>query len=227
MTLNPRAALLDTDLFRAMAPAEIDAILAGASSAKVDAGQVVLHRGDPASRLIVILQGRLRVSVVSADGNEATLRVLGPGQVVGEISLLDGRVASADVQAAEPCQLLFVQRATVLGLLRRDPELCLRLMAVLCQRLRQANETVEDLALYTLSERVGRVLLRLARDFGRKEAHGIVLGIKLSQREIASLVGASREKVNRELRLWEETGAIAKRQGTLVILRPERLYGEM
>jgi len=226
MKLDARTAFLASDLLRTMAATDLDAVLARATSKSVETGHVILHRGNPASGPIVILQGRLHISVVSEDGGEATLHVLGPGQEVGEISLLDGRPASADVQAIEPCQLLLVHRANVLAILRRDAELCLRLMAVLCQRLRQANDTVEDLALYNLPDRIGRVLLRLAREFGRTEGSGVAIGIKLSQREIASLVGASREKVNRELRLLEEAGVISKRIGGIVILKPAELGGK-
>jgi CRP-like cAMP-binding protein len=206
-----------------MGPAEIDAVLARAVIRTVEAGETVIHRGDPSAGLIMILQGRLRIGVVSAEGREVTLRVLGAGQVLGEISLLDGKPASADVQAVEDCSLLQVARSHILDLLRRDAELCLRMMAVLCQRLRQANDTVEDLALHDLPRRIGRVLLRLAREFPKPDKQGIGIGVKLSQREIALLVGASREKVNRELCLLEASGTIRKQAGHLVILRPDSL----
>lgn len=218
-----RAALLASELFRAMSAPQIDAVLARAVVRRVAAGETILHRGDPSTGLIVILEGRMRISVISPDGGEVILGLLGPGEVLGEISLLDGRERSADVTTMEPCALLIVERAHIMEMLRRDAELCLRMMAVLCRRLRQANETVEDIALLDLPARVARVLRRLAREFGKPEKTGIRIGAKLSQKDIGMLVGASREKVNRELRTLEEAGTIAKRDGHLVILRPRDL----
>ncbi len=219
MTPNPaRAALLASDLFRTM---DVDALLARASTREVARGEMVLRRGDPSTGLIVILVGRLRIGVVSAEGGEVSLGVLGPGEVLGEISLLDGQPRSADAQAMEAGRLLVIQRAHILDMLRADAELCLRMMAVLCRRLRAANETAEDIALLDLPARIGRVLARLGREFGKPGRLGLVIELKLSQRDIALLVGASREKVNRELRVLEESGAIAKQDGRIVILRRE------
>jgi len=218
-----RAALLASDLFRTMSACEIDAVLARASVRHVAAGETILHRGDKSAGLIVILSGRLRISVVSPEGGEVTLGVLGPGEVLGEISMLDGRERSADAQTMEAAALLVVDRAHILDVLRRDADLCLRLMAVLCRRLRQANETVEDIALLDLQSRVARVLARLAREFGTPVKGGIRIGPKLSQKDIAMLVGASREKVNRELRALEQAGSIAKQDGHLLIVRPRDL----
>ena len=222
-TSELRTALRTSDLLRAMSDAQLDAVLARATARTAEAGDTVIRRGDAGPGLILVLHGRLRVGVVSVDGREITLRVLGAGEVIGEMSLLDGEPASADVQALESVSLLLVPSAAMLALMRQDFELCLAMMAVLCQRLRHANETAEDLALHGLPARIGRVLGRLARDFGSATADGILLGVALPQRELAQLVGASREKVNRELRALEARGILARRQGRLVILRPDLL----
>ena len=218
-----RAALRASDLLRRASETQLDAVLARAATRQAQAGEMVIRRDDAGAGLIVVLEGRLRVGLVSADGREVTLRVLGAGQIIGEMSLLDGHPASADVQAIEHTSMLLVPRTHMLDLLRHDGELCLRMMAVLCQRLRHANETAEDLALHDLSARIGRVLLRLARDFGRQAVDGIVIAVALPQRELARLVGASREKVNRELRTMEALGVLARRNGRLVILKPDAL----
>lgn len=221
---NHRAALLASDLFRAMDAPTVDAVLARATVRRIAAGEDLLHRGDPASGLFVVLEGRLRVSVVSAEGGEVMLGMLGPGEVIGEMSLLDGQPRSADVAAIEPSALLFVERAHVMELLRRDAALCLRLMAVLCRRLRDANEAVEDVALLDVPARLGRVLLRLARGFGVAEPGGAVrIGARVSQRDLALLAGTSRETANRELRALEAAGVIGKSQGRIVLLRPDDL----
>ena len=146
--------------------------------------------------------------------------MLGAGEILGEISLLDGAERSADVAALEDCVLLIVERAGFLGLLRRNPDLCLKLMGELCRRLRHANLAVEDLALLDLPGRIGKLLLGLPQIVGPTRSR---LTIRLSQRDLATLAGGSREKINRQLRIWEKAGVIARDRGHIVILRPERL----
>jgi len=161
--------------------------------------------------------GRVRVSVVSEDGREVTLRVLGAGDVVGEMSLLDGEPCSADVNALEDCALLVIERAQFLHLLRSNSDLCLRLMSFLTRRLRRANAALEDMALLDLPTRLGRLLARLAADYGVPCRSGTRIEVRLSQKDLRSLVGASREKVNRQIRQWEEEGVLSKDSGRMVV----------
>jgi len=173
--------------------------------------------------MIAILQGRIRVSITTADGHEISLTVLGPGDVVGEIALLDGGERSADVTAIDEGVLLTIQRGEFLPLLQENSSLCLRLMQVLCERLREANRSLEELATLSLSARLGRLLIRLATDYGTRVGEELRLGVRLSQKDLATLIGASREKVNRQIRVWEQAGALMHDQGYLVICKPEIL----
>jgi len=215
-----RAALATVPLFRPLSAAEIDQILGQTALQRRPRGAQILRKGDPGSGMIVILQGAARVSALAADGREVSYAVLGAGEILGEISLLDGAERSADVAALEDCVLLIVERAGFLGLLRRNPDLCLKLMGELCRRLRHANLAVEDLALLDLPGRIGKLLLGLPQIVGPT---GSRLTIRLSQRDLATLAGGSREKINRQLRIWEKAGVIARDRGHIVILRPERL----
>ena len=218
-----RDALGRSALFRVLEPAERDAVLAQASVRRVVRGAVLLRRGDPASVAFVVIAGRVRIGLTAEDGREVTIGMLGPGEVIGEMSMLDGGEVSADATAIEDGTLLVIERARFLRLLRENADLCLRLMAVLCGRLRQANATLEEMALLDLPTRLGRVLLRLGREWGNRTPRGLRIEVKLSQKDLATLVGASREKVNRQLREWEEAGAVEKDLGRLVIVRPEAL----
>jgi CRP-like cAMP-binding protein len=161
--------------------------------------------------------------VISEDGREATLGVLGPGNILGEMAVLDAEEVSADVTALEECVLLVIERARFLRLLQSSSDLCLRLMAVLCRRLRRANDAFEGMALLDLEARLGRLLLRLASDYGNPSPRGTRIEIRLSQKDLSSIVGGSREKVNRQLRLWEQAGVLAKDGGRMVIVRPDAL----
>jgi CRP/FNR family cyclic AMP-dependent transcriptional regulator len=218
-----REILLQVPLFRALTPAELDAISARASTQAYPRGSTILRKGDPATGMIVILQGRVRIGLVSDEGKEVTLRVLGAGEVLGEISFLDGEERSADVTALEDCVALNVERAHFLSLLHGSSDLCLRLMKTLCQRIRRTSLSLEEAISLDLPTRLGRHLLRMAQDYGIPTPRGTRIGLRMSQGEIAALVGVSREKVNRQLRSWKSEGVIATDQGYLVMLRPEQL----
>jgi CRP/FNR family transcriptional regulator, cyclic AMP receptor protein len=218
-----RQALTKTQLFQALQPADLDAILARAMVRRAPRGEVIRRRGDPGSGMVIIVSGRVRISLVSEDGREVTLTVLGPGEVLGEMTLLDGGECSADATAQEDSVLLTLERTQFLGLLRSNSDLCLHLMSVLCQRLRRSNAALEDMALLDLSTRLGRLLLRLCGDYGVACRGGTRIEVKLSQKDLSSLAGASREKVNRQLRQWEQEGILGKDNGRLLVIRPQAL----
>jgi CRP/FNR family cyclic AMP-dependent transcriptional regulator len=185
--------------------------------------EVVLRRGDANGGMVVIMSGRVRISVVSEDGKEATLGVLGAGEVLGEMSLLDGEPCSADVTAQEDCVLLVIERGQFLALLRANSGLCLHLMTMLTKRLRRANSALEDMALLDLPTRLGRLLARLASDYGVPVRSGTRIEVRLSQKDLSTLVGASREKVNKQIRQWEEEGVLSKDGGRMVIADAQAL----
>lgn len=218
-----RAMLARTQLFQSLRPEDLEAVLERVVIRRATRGEVLLRRGDPNSGMMMIASGRVRISVVSEDGKEATLSVLGPNEVLGEMSMLDGEDCSADATAQEDCVLLVIERNQFLRLLRANPDLCLHLMAMLTRRLRRANEKLEDMALLDLPTRLGRLLTRLAGEYGVKVRTGTRIEVRLSQKDLSTLVGASREKVNKQLRQWEEDGVLGKDSGRMVIINAEAL----
>ena len=218
-----REALRGCPLFRPLTAAELEAVLTRAVMRRVMPGDVILRCGDPASGMMVILHGRIRVSITAAEGHEISLAVLGPGEVVGEIALLDGGERSTDVTAIDEGVLLTIQRSDFLPLLQESASLCLRLMQVLCGRLREANRSLEELATLSLRARLGRLLLRLAANYGTRVGKELRLEVRLSQKDLGTLIGASREKVNRQIRVWEQAGALMHERGYLIICKPEIL----
>ncbi len=184
---------------------------------------VIMRRGDPGTGMVVILHGSLRVSITSPEGREISVGVLGPGDVAGEMALLDGAERSADVTALQDGVMLEIQRRDFLPLLESSPSLCMHLMQFLCVRLREANRSVEEIATLSLSARLGRLLLRLAGTCGRRVGQSLRLDIRLSQKDLGTLVGASREKVNRQIRQWEQQGALAHEGGYMLIRKPDVL----
>src|SRR5208337_5078298 len=218
-----RAALLSSTLFQAMSPDEITAILSIATDRVVPRGTVIFQKGDPGSSLMAVLKGRVRISTVSPDGKELTLNTIRAGEVFGEIALLDGKPRSADASAIEDTTLLVVERRNLVPFLRTNDDLYLRLLAVLCDRLRRTSMALEEIALLDLPGRLARLLLKLAGDYGRPAPGGVRIDVKLSQRDLATLVASTRESVNKQLRVWREDGVLDLDAGYVVLRRPAAL----
>ena len=187
-------------------PEELDEILKFASERRVRRGQTIFQRGDNGSSMMAVLRGRVRISSVSGDGKEVTLNVISPGEIFGEFALLDGKPRSNDAAASEDTLLLVVERRHFLPFLAQNQDLTLRLLAVLCDKLRRTSMALEEIALFDLPVRLARVLLKLAEDYGRPSAAGTRIDLKLSQRDLSNLVASSRESVNKQLRAWRENG---------------------
>jgi len=218
-----RAALLASSLFQAMQPDELDGILRFAVERRVPRGQMIFQKGSDGSSLMAVLRGRVRISTVSAEGREIVLNMINPGEVFGEIALLDGKPRSADATAIEITDLLIVERQHFVPFLKTNDDLYLRLLGVLCERLRRTSMALEDLALFGLPTRLARLLLKFSEDYGRRTPAGMRIELKLSQRDISTLVAASRETVNKQLSQWREEGVIAMEAGCLLVKRPDIL----
>jgi CRP-like cAMP-binding protein len=218
-----REALLGSQLFAAMQPAELDEILKFASERRVRRGQTIFQRGDNGSSMMAVLRGRVRISTISSDGKELTLNVINPGEIFGELALLDGKPRSNDCTAAEDTLLLVVERRHFIPFLAQNHDLALRLLAVLCDKVRRTSTALEEIALFDLPERLARVLLKLADDYGRASSTGIRIDLRLSQRDLSNLVASSRESVNKQLRIWREDGIMELEEGFLVLRRPGEL----
>ena len=218
-----RASLLASPLFAAMTPAELDAILTMAIEHRYHRGQTIFQKDDAGSALMAVLAGRVRISAVSAEGKEMTLNVISPGEVFGEIALLDGKPRSADATAIEETILLVLERRDFLPFVLNNQDLTARLLAILCERLRRTSVALEDIALFDLPVRLGRVLLKLGEDYGRPTDAGLRIDMKLSQKDLSNLVAATRESINKQLRTWREAGMVTIDGGYLILTRPARL----
>jgi CRP/FNR family cyclic AMP-dependent transcriptional regulator len=218
-----RKALLASPIFQAMQPHELDGILGLAAEQSVPKGTTIFQKGDDGTSMMAVLYGRVRVSTVSTDGKEVTLNVISPGEIFGEIALLDGKPRSADATAIESTRLLVVERRHFLPFLKQNDDLPLRLLSVLCDRLRRTSIALEELALFDLPGRMARLLIKLGVDYGRAGPGGVRIDLRLSQRDISTLVASSRESVNKQLKLWRDDGILDIEAGYLVLRRPDEL----
>lgn len=207
--MTPEALLAQHHLLGTLDPADRQALLRQARIRRLPAGAAVFRRDDPGDGLYGVLQGRVTVSVESEAGKELILNMFGPGAFFGEIALLDGggRTANADVR--EEAALLFVGRSTFLPFLEARPRLAVRMIALLCERLRRTTQQMEESVFLDVPVRLARQALALA------DAEG---GIVISQAELAQTLGVSREIVSRQLSIWREAGFVALGRGRIALL---------
>lgn len=218
-----RDALMDSDVFGALEEEEIDKLALCGQTLHYEAGRTIFQKGDPGDSLMVVVSGRVKIGTLSTDGREAVLNYVGPCQSFGEIALLDGKPRSADATAVEATELFVLRRRDVLSFVERHPDIALRIMGMLCARLRYTTEMLEDHLTVDMATLLARALLRLSRIYGQKCAEGIRIELPLSQRELGSIVGLSRENVNRHLSDWRGRGILRLDQRRITICRPEAL----
>lgn len=196
---------------------EVEGLLDLAVTRRYKPNQVIFNKGDPGDGLLAILDGRVKIGTISAEGKEITLNILGPGDIFGEIALIDGRDRTAHAIAMTRTDLLFLRRDDFMAFLQRNPELTTRLLIILCERIRWVSEIVEDNMFLDLPGRLAKKLLGLARNFGDARPHGTRIALKLSQTDLAELIGMTRESVNKQLKTWQEEGLIAWDRGYVTI----------
>lgn len=191
------------------------------------AGEAIVQQGLPADGIYVIVKGRASVSVATRDGRVLILREIGEAEIIGEVSLLDGGLPSATVTAVTNLELIVVDRPSFMNLVEERPKIAVALLPVLASRLRRLTAWADDLAGLPLSARIAKCLL------GLLSAHGQELGPcrtrigrRFSQEDLASMVGATRESINKHLARLERDGILAKESGHLVIVDLPRLQGE-
>jgi CRP/FNR family cyclic AMP-dependent transcriptional regulator len=186
-------------------------------------GEMVFMRGDPGRDLYLIESGSVKICLTTSDGKELTLALLGPGEFFGELALLDGDPRSSDAVVMEPGQCLLLERGDFLQFLDQHPRVAHRVMEVLSRRLRDNNQLVQDAAFYDIAARLARVILRLADSVGQSDDDGITISRRLTQNELAGMVGTTRESVNKWLMEYERQGLIERRNGLIRVLRAEAL----
>jgi CRP-like cAMP-binding protein len=226
--LDKRTLLAEHFLLRHLQPADLDELSRYARIEHFKAGEVVIGQGSPGTGMMAVVKGRVKISTVSAAGREVVLELINPGEVFGEIALLDGKERTADVVTLEPTELLVLERRDFLPFLERHPHTCVKLMTVLCGRMRQTNELVMDSLFLDLRARLAKRLLRFARLYGvETEDGGVRIDLKLPQRELAAMIGVARENVNKQLRAWQEEGTISVKAGIITLVEPEELEGQV
>ena len=215
--------LARVSLFAGLADADLAELAAGLRARRYPRGATIFLCGDPGESLCIIESGLVRLGLTSADGREMVLALLGPGDFFGELAILDGRPRSADAIAVEDTRLLLLQRESFLRALEARPRLAIQLLGVLSERLRRDAQILQDVVFLDVPGRLAGVLLRLAGGSDESPDAARVVPVRLSQAELASMVGTTRESVNKWLRAFEQRGLIRRVRRQIVLLRPEEL----
>ena len=204
------SALAALELFAGLAPAALAGLAGALRERALNNGELLCGRGDPGDRLFVVLEGRLRVSIVTAEGRELSMRVAGPGEMVGEIAAFDGGPRSTDMTAIGPTRVAALPAEAFFAALAEHPVVARNALRMVCRRLRDTTEQLESIALYPIEQRLTRLLLIALRDAPSTPGRRTPVSLNLSQTEIAQLLGATRSKVNVALSRLEAAGALRR-----------------
>jgi CRP-like cAMP-binding protein len=210
-------------LFGQLSADDVDALLSHARFQHHRAGDMVFAKGSPGRSMMAVLDGSIRISSTAIGGREVVLAILHAGEIFGEIALIDGGERTADATAMTDCDILIIDHRDFIPFLEQRGDLCVKLLRILCHRLRQTDEQVEAALFERLEGRVAKALIRLAADEseGRKPSRPIRL--RISQQELAGMVGASRESVNKQLHIWQRGGFLELGKRMIVIPDPSAL----
>jgi CRP-like cAMP-binding protein len=210
-------------LFTALDEAAAVSLRASMDSVKIAKGSILFKEGDEGEPLEVIIDGKLKLGTSSGDGRENLLSILGPGEMFGELSLFDPGPRTSTATAVTDAKLLSLSHEKVIPWLKQNPEVSLQLLTRLSQRLRRTNEAVGDLVFSDVPGRVAKALIDLGDRFGKTTPEGLLVNHDLTQEELAQLVGASRETVNKALADFAGRGWLKLDGRSVLITDVERL----
>ena len=195
-------------LISTMPERALDDLVKFSTIARFEPHGEIFGKGDPGDCLYGIRSGRVRIFSASPEGSEIMLNVLEPGELFGEIALLDGSTRTAGAAAMEQRDLLRIHRDHFLPYVKANPDLILGMLSLICQRLCWTSSMIEDTAFLAFPARLAKRLLVLAEHYRRPQEHDIT--VPLSQHDLGSMVGAGREAINKQLALWRSAGIVGR-----------------
>jgi CRP/FNR family transcriptional regulator len=210
-------------LFAALDDGAADDLLASMTPTHLGRGEALFHEGDRGDRLWVIGEGKIKLGRRSKDGRENLVAILGPGEMCGELSLFDPGPRSTTATGIADTEMVALGNEDLQVFLRGHPEVAATMLAALAKRLRRTNDTLSDLVFTDVPGRVAKALLDLADRFGRPVDGGLLVAHDLTQEELAQLVGASRETVNKALADFASRGWLRLEARAVLLHDVERL----
>ena len=199
-------------------------LLSAANDVTLKAREVLFHAGDAGDGCYFLREGVVKAAVVAKDGQERLLAVLGPGSLIGELSLFDDQPRSATISTLKPCKLLHLSKGSFFRLADANPQVYREALKILTRRLRQTNDSVVAQGTVTVAGRVARAFASLAQGLGEGRANGtILLPNKITQNDIAGMAGVARENASRTINDLLRDGILTREGSFYVIARPDEL----
>src|SRR6195256_3139335 len=196
-------------------PEAFDQLCRYAKHTTLKRGAAICSKGDPGNSLFAVVSGTVKISTSSADGRSAIFNLIGPGEIFGEVALLDGLARTADATAHTNCEIFVIDRREFIPFVKSQPALAMKFIELLCMRLRWTSDQVEQGILQNLPGRLASALIRLT------EKHKLGPGgrtIAINQQEISEMVGMTRESINKQLRAWAARNWVRLEHGAIVVL---------
>jgi CRP-like cAMP-binding protein len=213
IVFDKQAILRAHPLFGQLGADAVNRLASYAHTKSFPSGARIFEKGDPGTSLFAVCSGTVKISNQSTSGKDAVFNLIPAGAIFGEIALLDGEARTADAFALTNCELMVIDRRDFVPLVSQHPEIALKLIEILCQRIRRTSEQVEDVTFLDLPGRLAKTLLRLSADSGAQSRK-----VSITQREIGQMIGMSRESTNKQLREWEENKWVKLERGGVIVL---------
>ena len=203
--------LASSALFAGLEKEALDGLVRYSRHISLESNQRLFNQGDPSDGFYAILEGVLKVSVTTSDGQESLLNMLGAGDVIGEMGLIDGLPRSATATALKTCSLAFIPSRDFKHVADANTEIYMHMLEILSARVRTSTEVATMQQLLPLRGRLARVFLRLSEGFGEPlEGGRLLIRQKFTQAELARMTGSARENVNRQIKEWTREGLISR-----------------
>ncbi len=215
--------LTNVELFKGLTPENREDLVSLMSEISLKRGESLFQEGDSGDRLYLVVDGKVKLSHMADDGRENLIAVLGPGEIIGELSLFDLEPRSSTVTAIAPTQLYVLSHKEMRRYIEEHSQLAISMLRQLALRLRNTNQQMADLVFSDVPGRVAKALIDLAERFGERTPEGIYVAHDLTQEELAHLVGASRETVNKSLADFTSRGWIRLEGRAVLLIQVARL----
>ncbi len=222
-TPTRKSYLKQTPIFSDLSEEELDGLIPRIVERRLKGDTVIFHENDPGTAFFLVKTGRIKIYKTDPHGREQVLSILGDGQIFGDVPAFDGGPYPATAETMTDSEIYLIRSEDFQDLVRQHPEVALKIIRVLGQRLRQAMELVRDLSFKQAPHRLASLLIRLAGEYGSESGEGILIDLPLSRQELADIVGTSRETITRELKKMEREGMLGVNRRVITITDIERL----
>jgi len=224
LTIDQKTALLQEHfLLRHLSAGDLATLAARTEVKPYTANQTIFARGEPAQTMMVVIKGKVQISSPAIEGDKIIFAQMHPGDVFGEIALIDGHDRSTDAIATEPSEVLVLQRDDFIAVLETNPKLTIDLLRVLCTRIRHTNELLEDFSIIDLRRRLAKRLSYVNESSARLPG-GLKMNVRVAQDELVAMMGVSQhDAILRQLALWDQQGVIAIDKGWITVKNHDAL----